>query len=393
MKKIFFWVLLGILLFLFTEGISSLGLFLLKKLKSVDYLPQTFSLSDKDKDTVRRILNENKTYFIYDSKLGWTLRPGVRQGLHQVSEQGLRSDHSYSLKPAPGMIRISAFGDSYTHGDDVSFENTWEQKLQAMNSQFEVLNFGVGGYGLDQAFWRYRKEGDRFHAKIVLIGFMSENIFRAVNNFRSFYFPEAGFAFSKPRFKLEGENLILIKNPMEKLSDYESLLTREREVLGRMGQGDFYFNQRYRSGPFDFLASVRFLKILRQSLRSLIRHDAILTDEVYNPDSEAFKITVKIFDRFYEKVLSQNAIPLILLFPNEGDIQIKQGTNRKIYGELIRHFEARQYRYVDFMDVFEEALQNHKLEEFFGPTHHYTPLGNEIVAGALKPRIDELLED
>ena len=50
--------------------------------------------------------------------------------------------------------------------------------LLGMAEVVDLSIFGVPGYGLDQAFLRYLEEGRRFGFDVVLIGFMTENIFR-----------------------------------------------------------------------------------------------------------------------------------------------------------------------------------------------------------------------
>ena len=57
---------------------------------------------------------------------------------------------SSELSPSCG----SAFGDSMTHGDEVTDDEAWLHRLSERLG-CNVQNFGVGGYGLDQAALRY----------------------------------------------------------------------------------------------------------------------------------------------------------------------------------------------------------------------------------------------
>ena len=52
--------------------------------------------------------------------------------------------------------------------------------MESYDSNMEVINFGVGGFGLDQAYLRYLEDGIQYKSHIVMIGFMSENIYRNV---------------------------------------------------------------------------------------------------------------------------------------------------------------------------------------------------------------------
>jgi lysophospholipase L1-like esterase len=59
----------------------------------------------------------------------------------------------------PAKRRIAVVGDSFTFGLEVRYEDTWPYQLErALGPEFRVLNLGVDGYGVDQAFLRYRRD-------------------------------------------------------------------------------------------------------------------------------------------------------------------------------------------------------------------------------------------
>ncbi|PON10878.1 hypothetical protein C2W62_47755 [Candidatus Entotheonella serta] len=121
----------------------------------------------------------------------------------------MRGDHNYEKVPSPHRIRISTFGDSFTHGDGVYNHETWQEKLNSLHHKLEVLNFGVPGFGLDQAFLRFQHDGIEFTSNIVFIGFMSADIRRGVNTYRPFALAHTGLPLSKPRFIIEDDQLVL----------------------------------------------------------------------------------------------------------------------------------------------------------------------------------------
>ncbi|MEI8096975.1 MAG: hypothetical protein WCG73_02620, partial [Candidatus Moraniibacteriota bacterium] len=105
----------------------------------------------------------------------------------------------------------------FTHGDEVSFNQTWghvlEEALGQAGVNAEVLNFGVCGYGMDQAYLRWKKTGRFFSPDIVIFGFQTENMQRNLNIIRIFYCPNDDIFFSKPRFIMKGSNVELINTP------------------------------------------------------------------------------------------------------------------------------------------------------------------------------------
>ena len=114
---------------------------------------------------------------------------------------------------------------------------------------------------MDQAFLRYKEDGVKFHPHIVLIGHMSTNIYRLLTTFWPFYSPYAGIPFGKPRFILKANQLVLVDNPLSRRENLERLVNDDRGVLERLKAYDYYATHRYFQGPFDFLSSVRIMKI------------------------------------------------------------------------------------------------------------------------------------
>lgn len=90
----------------------------------------------------------------------------------------------FVFKKPQGVIRIGCFGDSFTHGDEVSAFFDYPTILQEMlNKRFpgkyQVLNFGVGWTGLSQAFFMFNRFGGKYRLDYVVFGpmfFMNRDI-------------------------------------------------------------------------------------------------------------------------------------------------------------------------------------------------------------------------
>jgi lysophospholipase L1-like esterase len=77
--------------------------------------------------------------------------------------------------------RIAFLGDSFTFGCWVervesSFVGVVDQRFDAR--RYEVLNFGVGGYGLDDMELLYREQVDLFSPDVVVVNLFTGNDFR-----------------------------------------------------------------------------------------------------------------------------------------------------------------------------------------------------------------------
>ena len=57
------------------------------------------------------------------------------------------------------LLRLAVFGDSFTHCDEITYQNCWTSRLESLWPNTEVLNFGVPGFGPDQAWLRYQRDG------------------------------------------------------------------------------------------------------------------------------------------------------------------------------------------------------------------------------------------
>ena len=350
------------------------GLWALERYKDLEYAPEEIrTLSDKHRGVLESYLGGEPSYMVFSPSLGWTIGPKASNASYHANGQGLRADHDYTLAPLPGRLRIAAFGDSFTHSSDVPDNAAWEVILERLDPRLEVLNFGVPGYGTDQAYLRYRELGVRFQPQVVLIGFMSDNISRIVNVYRPFFFYQSGLPLTKPRFVVRGGQLELLENPIRSLQGYRALLDHPEETLDQIGQHDFFFQRRNQRSRFDFLPSVRFVHVLREQYTQ-----PIIKDGAYNPQSEAYQVAAGIFDRFYGEAAAHGAVPILVFFPDKPDIRAHREGRTKVYGTLIQYAERRGYRYIDLLDAFDRYGKDAELNEL---VHiHYTRQGCRMVA-------------
>ena len=244
-----------ILLVIITEGLAYAALWLWGPL--IGEVRRTSVIYTEQTVRIRALLDvEHPLREVLDQVLGWRYRPGYRKGNDIVSLQGLRSERLYAQTPPNGTLRIAAFGDSLVYGNEVGTPEVWTSQMEHSCKQIEVLNYGVGGYGVDQAYLRYLSEGSLYAPHVVLIGFVPDDLRRLVNVYRRFI-DDREFPGFKPRFMLEGNTLKLLPNPFPSLSDYERLLMEPVAVI-RVGQHDHWYKPAINENPlYDFSATVR----------------------------------------------------------------------------------------------------------------------------------------
>jgi hypothetical protein len=130
-----------------------------------------------------------------------------------INSLGYRDVEHTREKPA-GVFRIAVLGDSFAEARQVELEDTFWKVLEARlnesgelgGTRFEVLNFGVGGYGQVEELLTLRKDAIPFQPDLVLLGFFVSN--DLVNNLKSLSIRLRGEDF-RPFYELVGDDLVL----------------------------------------------------------------------------------------------------------------------------------------------------------------------------------------
>lgn len=118
----------------------------------------------------------------YDSLLGWINRPNVRFADFYGPRRHLRinahrfraHDHADPLATST-LARLVVSGDSFTFGYGVGDQDSWVAQLDRSAPRMEVVNMGLGGFGLDQAFLWYQRDGQHLPHNLHLFAFITEN--------------------------------------------------------------------------------------------------------------------------------------------------------------------------------------------------------------------------
>jgi hypothetical protein len=322
----------------------------------------------------------------FDPDLGWRPTPSrVRRDnrvLYRHNDQGMRADHEYALDRPADTQRIEAFGDSFTYCAEVTQDACWVSRLDRAWPQTEVMNFGVSGYGPDQAWLRYQRDGRPYQPCAVLIGYYVEDIDRVVNRFRAFIDPNESVMLSKPRFLLDGDGLALLPNPTTDPLE----LGDPAYVEKTLGEHDsWYFPGIYVKGPFDNLDLVRLVRTaaFRESRTSLLR-DADHYP-LYDQRGEAFQVTGRVLIQFAEEVRADGATPIVVVFPGRRDL-MDSASGPPVYLPLVSWLKQAGVPTLDLTDVMRGEVAKHGLDDLFEVTH-YSDLGNRIVAEHLADQV------
>jgi len=118
----------------------------------------------------------------YDPLLGWINRPDVYmtnfygEGRNlSINAQRFRAHDDLDPLTTSEASRLIISGDSFTLGYGVDDQDSWVARLDQMDPGLEVVNMGQGGYGLDQAYLWYRRDGHQLPHQLHILAFITEN--------------------------------------------------------------------------------------------------------------------------------------------------------------------------------------------------------------------------
>ena len=111
-----------------------------------------------------------------DPELGWAIEKSLDNPL------GLVSDTPYRVEDIGRPVLF--YGDSFVAGAS-QIPDRIPQVMDRLLPEQPVLNYGVGGYGVDQIYLRYAKTVGGFRDPIVLVGILTHDLDRSILGIRT----------------------------------------------------------------------------------------------------------------------------------------------------------------------------------------------------------------
>lgn len=346
-------IIIPLLLFIFLEGMGSI-IFSIIKINRADIVAE-------------RIHTE------YDPMLGWINKPDLfiadmyGPGKYfQTNSQRFRNKKDFETKIPPMMSRWICCGDSFTLGYGVDNDNTWCAQLSSMAPNIETVNMGQGGYGIDQSYLWFMRDGTKLQYDLLIFAFITSDLSRAISSkFRNY---------SKPLLT-ENDGKIITENiPVPK----PGIITR------------------YIPKFEPALQSLRIIKLIHALLAKLqtetngrigSRDDAILRIE---------KLTTAIFNSLTNYNRENNRRVLFVYLPTQ--LEYRENTRT----EHVRNFISNQAKennwlFIDLFDDFRKLepevvsslFLQRDLPGYKASKGHYTEKGNRYIASLILNKIAE----
>ncbi len=398
---------LQILVIGITFGIIEVGLFIW-----ISYVRKKFQwliISKYDENPI--LTQEGLDKFIpegYDPQIGWIRKPNTTReekgkfGITKwsINEKGSRTNPKFEEKTS----NISCYGDSFTFCRQVNDDETWEYYLSELENT-NVLNFGVGNYGIDQSFLRLEREFHKNKTDIVILGVVPDTISRIMSSWKHYYEYGNTFAF-KPRFILENEELKLIENKINEKSKFNNY----EKYLDEIQKTDYFYNEKFKKEIIHFPYIFTILKNLKRNIsimywvtiiESWKKKDKDISKIKWNPmkiimdinlkwrlqlykNKEATTILEKILEKYVAFAKSNNFIPVFAFLPQKDDITFINN-EYNFYQEIEKKISLIEGLYV--IPVTEQLVLENKIDEIYSDDNeyggHFSRVGNQNVASII----------
>lgn len=353
----------------------------------------------------------------FDSEFGYLLR-------NSFVKDGVDGCHTLSRYEATGQrqqvnfrdqsCRVNTFGNSFTQGHQVSDGETWQEILAAHFCE-PIRNFGVGGFGVYQAYRRLLKiEATEQRAKYLIFNIWGDDHLRSVYAWRWLAFP------SNVLESMSGT--MFHANPWvhARLSDDGQLLERPNlcpteDSLYRLCDLDFLM-ETFRD---DEIAQLLFaertgLLMTHQLFASLAAKCHIPVPDQEDPEqiktganrllhAYAVAVGMSVMDRLHEYCQAHEKKLLVLLSYPVGAVwhachrsPADDPDNVDWHPRRFKdHLAARGIPCIDSLpfhvaefDTFKLTAKDYVDRYYIG---HYTPRGNHFFAYAIKDSIRDWL--
>lgn len=322
-------------------------------------------------------------YTQYDSELGWVNKADINVadvygpgGNVKINVQGFRSDHRISDAVPRGKTRIICSGDSYTFGYGVDNAYAWCELLARLNPGIEAVNLGGDGYGIDQAFLRYKKQTASIDHQLHVFAFITDDFYRMLsNNF---------FGYGKPVLRLENNGLRVSNVPVPE-PDHKPILLRQ------------------------LAQEAQHLRILEGIARLLRKSGGVFTEktpEIAKPtatQAQRDEIARALFHKILEDLTAtgrQRGVPLVLVYlPTIWELEKRPFPGWSSYHQwemfLKQESDALGAQFINLFETF-ESLTVGEMVSLFIPegqlpypegSFHLNEAGNALVARVIHERL------
>jgi hypothetical protein len=324
-----------------------------------------------------------------------------------VRKDGARTSFVYTDRPC----RINTYGNSFTQCHQVSDAETWQEYLAGHLGE-PIRNYGMGGFGVYQAYRRMlREESTENAAEYLMLYIWGDDHIRTLLRCRYALTRD----WRKTQDKKEGVGIMFHGNfwcniemnmKTGMLEEHESRI-RTPEKLYQMTDPEWMHDN-----LMDDLALQMYLYEKRRISdidKKQMQKLAGYLNAGFDPDAAdmrqevrqllfryAYEATKYILKKSKEFAHENDKKLMVILFDPGGAMRQLLNGEPRVDQEIVDFLEENNFNYFDMNKVHAEDFKTFNLSQqeyydryFIG---HYNPTGNHFFAFSIKPRIVEWLD-
>lgn len=373
---------------------------------------------------IDRILDPKHPSFIeFDPELGYVLkdyifRDGLRNTLSAYTYEP-HGGHRKMINYADRPCRINTYGNSYTQCAQVSDGETW-QEILAAHMREPMRNFGVGGYGLYQAYRRaMRTEAiSDLAAEYIVLNIWDDDHMRNIDAARwsrvawmcrdlprggKGGYPVHGFPWAHVRYDLDKGEFVELPGFCQKAEDLRKLVGRDAyyEIFKDDVAVHLYTLREGGEAPVAELEALAEAFGLQVDLRDPQKRaaEAHRLHQAYG-----LKSTRYILDKLQVWAREEDRKLLILLSYDVPAVMDFLEKGERFDRELIEYLGNKGFTYVDILEKAAEEYRGFNLpvekflERFYIERQgaqvfgHYNPYGDFWFAFAIREELVDWLD-
>jgi hypothetical protein len=307
-------------------------------------------------------------YTEYDPQLGWVNLPNVYlPNLYgpgkflKTNAQRFRNDTDFSKTVQVGKTRIICSGDSFTFGFGVDNDYTWPQLLARHAPNLETVNMGQGGYGADQAYLWYKRDGAVLDHDIQIFAVISPDLYRMQH---------ARFnGYGKPVLAMQNGHVVATNVPVPRSMEvWSPRLVRAENALSNLS--------------------------ITRLLRSVFKLDsAPPVAPRAERNQETAEVLTLMLDDLQETNVGKHSVLVLAYLPTREELAMSRPMSWR--GFLAEYAHTHGLLYMDLVDDFRK-LAPAELDKLFiargavdfpGAAGHYTEAGNAYIADLIYRRL------
>jgi len=328
---------------------------------------------------------------------------------------GYRKMVNYADQPC----RINTYGDSYTQCAQVSDGETWQEALAA-NFREPIRNFGVGGYGVYQAYRRaMRTEAVKdLAAEYIILNVWDDDYMRNIDAARWVRvawkcrdlprgkkdgYPVHGFPWMHLRYDLAKADWVERPGMFKKVTDLHKLVGKENfyNAFKDDTVAHLYCLREGGTAPVDELEELAEAFGVKVNLRDARTREA---DALKLHHAYGIRSTMFVVDKFRKWCKANNRKLMILLSYDVPTVQTYAKKKTRFDQAFVDFLDKEKFRYIDTLPkiVAEAKMYRGTIEQFcerlyveragaqvFG---HYNPYGNFVFSSTIRSELVNWLD-